>query len=132
MFRPNSSDTYTLRKTSDTPFFHHVAMLSELQQAAASGELYTHHFNILRSILEKTATFFGYDDFSACVRVEDEVLYARAFNLLSHGKYSAFEPKQMVPDTKKLFCNILKAFLDRYSFRLPEILAKEPEEVKQP
>jgi hypothetical protein len=38
---------------------------------------------MLRSILEKTATFFGYDDFSACIYgVDDEVLYARALNLL--------------------------------------------------
>jgi hypothetical protein len=48
--------------------------------------------------------------------VDDEVLYARALNLLSHGKYSVYEPKEMAPDTKELFRNILKAFLDRYQF----------------
>lgn len=125
-----TSDSYTLRATDDTPFFHHVAMLSELQQAAESGKLYTHHFNMLRNILEKTATFFGFDDFSACIHgVDDEVLYARALNLLSHGKYSVYEPKEMVDDTKELFRNILKAFLDRYRFSLPEFLTSETKEV---
>lgn len=50
-------------------------MLSELQQAAKSDKLYTHHFNMLRSILEKTASFFGFDDFSACIHgIDDELL----------------------------------------------------------
>jgi len=70
----NGSDGYTLRATNDTPFFHHVAMLSELQQAIESGKIYTHHFNTLRSILEKTATFFGFSDFSDCIQgLDDDV-----------------------------------------------------------
>ncbi len=124
LHRGNGSGSYTLRATDDTPFFHHVAMLAELQKASESGKLYTHHFNILRSILEKTATFFGFNDFSACIHgVDDEVLFARALNLLSHGKYSAYEPKEMGEDTKQLFQNILSAFLDRYKFDLPEMIA---------
>lgn len=124
LHRGNGSGSYTLRTTDDTPFFHHVAMLAELQKASESGKLYTHHFNILRSILEKTATFFGFNDFSACIHgVDDEVLFARALNLLSHGKYSAYEPKEMGEDTKQLFQNILSAFLDRYKFDLPEMIA---------
>jgi hypothetical protein len=119
-----------LRATNDTPFFHHVAMLSELQQASESDKLYTHHFNILRSILEKTSTFFGFEHFSSCIHgLEDEVLYSRALNLLSHGKYSAYEPKEMVPDTKDIFRKILNSFLDRYRFSLPELLTDEPKEI---
>jgi wobble nucleotide-excising tRNase len=64
--RSKNSEKYTLQATNETPFFHHVAMLSELKQAADSGKLYTHHFNMLRNILEKTATFFGFEDFSDC------------------------------------------------------------------
>jgi hypothetical protein len=119
--RPNNSEKYTLQATDDTPFFHHVAMLKELQQAANSDRLYTHHFNILRSILEKTATFFGFKDFSACIHgVDDEILYTRALNLLSHGKYSIYEPKEMVEDTKLLFKKILEAFVEKYGFDLSE------------
>ncbi|CAH5976015.1 hypothetical protein AN2340V1_0737 [Klebsiella variicola] len=128
-----TSGKYTLRATDDTPFLHHVAMLSELQQAAildtpAAPKLYTYHFNMLRSILERTATFFGYDDFSACIHgVKDEVLYGRALNLLSHGKHSAYEPRAMGDDTKDLFKNILSAFLAKYEFALPELLTEKPQ-----
>lgn len=125
LHRPNRGDKYTLRNTNDTPFFHHVALLSEVKQAADSDVLYTYHFNMLRSILEKTATFFGHDDFSACIHgVDDEVLYARALNLLSHGQYAIYEPREMVEDTKVLFRQILGAFLNRYQFALPVLLAE--------
>lgn len=125
--RQKSSERYTLQATNETPFFHHVAILSELKQAADTDRLYTHHFNMLRSILEKTATFFGFDDFSACIHgIDDEILYARALNLLSHGKYSVYEPKEMVEDTKELFKRILTAFLDRYRFDLPDLEQNAP------
>ncbi len=132
LHRTRDSEAYTLRATEDTPFYHHVAMLSELQQAAEAGALYTHHFNVLRNILEKTATFFGFDDFSACIHgVTDEVLYARALNLLSHGKYSAFQPMEMGEDNKQLFTNILKAFLERYRFDMPELTPRQTIQASQ-
>lgn len=122
LHRPERGDTYTLRATDDTPFFHHVAMLAEIKKAADSDKLFTFHFNILRSILEKTATFFGRDDFSACIHgLEDSDLFARALNLLSHGKYDIYQPMEMVDDNKQLFRQILNAFLSRYEFSLPEI-----------
>jgi ABC-type Mn2+/Zn2+ transport system ATPase subunit len=113
---------YTLQPTNETPFFHHVAMISELKQAIESDRIYTYHFNILRTILEKTATFFGYNDFSSCIQgLDDEALYARALNLLSHGKHSIYEPKEMVQDNKQLFKDIFKSFQERYQFELPEL-----------
>lgn len=123
LHRLSGGTDFTLRATDDTPFFHHVAMLSELRKAADSGALYTYHFNMLRSILEKTATFFGKKDFSACLHgVEDEALFSRALNLLSHGKYSLYEPVVMLDDNKELFRRILAAFLDRHQFELPALL----------
>jgi len=127
LHRTNRGSEYTLRATDDTPFFHHVAMLSELQKAAQpGGVLYPYHFNMLRGVLEKTATFFGKKDFSACLEgVEDEVLYARALNLLSHEKYSLYEPVAMVDDNSRLFRDILAAFLEKHAFDLPALLNEE-------
>lgn len=123
--RPERGDAYTLRTTDDTPFFHHVAMLAEVKKAADSGRLYAYHFNVLRGILEKTATFFGNDDFGVCVHgVDDEVLYARALNLMSHETYSLYQPVELAEDNKKLFKQILDAFLQRYQFELPDIFAQ--------
>lgn len=123
---------HTLRPTEDTPFFHHVAILSELKKVRDSGSISTYHFNMLRSTLEKTATFFGFDDFSKCIHgIEDDVLYSRALNLLSHGKYSIYEPVEMGQDSKELFIRILDAFLDKYRFELPELLIEQTTNASQ-
>lgn len=120
----NGTDGYILRATEETPFFHHVAMLTELKKVSENDQANTYHFNMLRGILEKTSTFFGHDDFSSCINgIEDEMLFSRALNLLSHGKYSIYQPMKMNEDNKELFNRILTAFLEKYEFQLPEILA---------
>ena len=125
LHRPDSKGVFTLRSTVDTPYFHHVATLAELQRCLESGTLYTYHFNALRSILEKTASFFGHEDLRVCLAgLQDEALYNRALNLLSHGKYAINEPVEMVDDNKELFRRILNDFLDRFQFALPELAPK--------
>ncbi|MHA3055369.1 anticodon nuclease [Acinetobacter sp. ANC 4633] len=124
LYKNKHTNEYQLQSTGDTPFFYHVAMLKELKDASDANpcRLYTYHFNILRSIMEKTASFFGFEDFSSCVNgIENEALFSRALNLLSHGKYSAYEPQVMGLDNQQLFKNILDAFLQRYPFQLPNI-----------
>jgi hypothetical protein len=123
----NTDESFTLRKTNDTPFFNHVASLSELKHAMESGSIKTFHFNILRSILEKTSSFFGFNTFGKCIHgIEDNTLFERALNLLSHGRYSIYEPVEMSEDNKDLFKRILGAFLEKYQFELPELLIEEP------
>lgn len=117
--KSTTNGTYILKDTTKTPFFHHVALLKELKKASDSGMLYTYHFNILRNILEKTASFHGYAHFSSCIRKgeeEDQPVYTRIVNLLSHGNYSLFEPKEMVEENKQHFKNILDNFLEDYNF----------------
>lgn len=120
------SNGYVLQDTNDTPFFHHIATLSELKKIAESDKIYTYHFNSLRSILEKTATFFGYDKIDKCIDgLEDEVLLERALQLFSHGKYSIFDPVEMGDDNKTLFKRILNGFLEKYKFDFPNIFNDE-------
>jgi hypothetical protein len=117
--KSTGNGSYILKDTTKTPFFHHVALLKELKKASDSGELYTYHFNILRNILEKTASFHGYAHFSSCIRKGDEEyepIYTRIVNLLSHGNYSLFEPKEMVEENKQYYKNILNNFLEDYNF----------------
>lgn len=117
-----NKDGYTLKYSNDSPFLHHLALLEKLKEAADTGELYTFHFNMLRVILEKTAQFHGFKKFSDClgdVKTEEEVEEnARLINLMSHGHYSLFEPREMVPDNKEHFKKALNRFLDRYPFNL--------------
>lgn len=123
--------SYTLAYTGATPFFHHVAVLTELYKAEQPGELYTYHFNMLRSVLEKSASFHGFSNFSSCIPTDDAddpdgVLHARLINILSHGNYSLFEPQPMLEENKAYFKTILDGFLRRYPFN-PDLFPQAPE-----
>lgn len=124
----NKNGEYNIRDTGNTPFFHHVALLKELYEVAENGNLYTYHFNILRNILEKTATFHGFQNFSACIKQDsddlDGTIHTRLVNLLSHGNYSLFEPKQMLEDNKEYFKKILSDFMANYRFN-PDLFTEE-------
>lgn len=113
-------ETYLLRDTGNTPFFHHVASLRELCEAADSGELRTYHFNMMRAIMEKTASFHGYDNFADCIRPEeddpDKTMYARVVNIMSHGNYSLYEPMDMMDENKAIFRKVLSDFRKQFPF----------------
>lgn len=132
LHRPQGEDTFMLQATDDTPFFHHVATLAELQRAAdpVKGKLYTFHFNALRSVMEKTASFFGHPNMAFCLKAldneEDRALFNRALNLLSHGAYAIHEPTEMGEDNKALFRRILGDFITRFDFALPETVRARP------
>ncbi|MTJ80264.1 MAG: AAA family ATPase [Telmatospirillum sp.] len=123
---------YSFSRTNDTPFFYHLALLQEIWRAKEVGQLHTYHFNALRSLLEKSAIFHGYEDFFVCVRKEDgdpdETLYRRLVNILSHGNYSFHDPVEMLPENREHFEKLLTDFLNFYPFN-QELLVKEPEQV---
>jgi hypothetical protein len=129
--RSRTTDIYAVRDTEATPFFHHVANLIELHEAARSGEIFTHHFNMLRAIAEKTASFHGYEHFAECIKRDeadvDGVVHTRLLNLLSHGGYSLYEPREMVDENKEYFRKMLYDFTARYAFN-PGLLPPAPKD----
>jgi hypothetical protein len=120
--------SYLVRDTTDTPTFYHVANLVEMKNAAASGNIYTHHFNLLRSLMEKAASFHGLSGWKACLRRQgddpDGVVYERLIALLNHGGYSLFEPVEMVEENKAHFRRILSDFTERFP-STPNSLSKK-------
>lgn len=113
----SKKDELILQTTDDTPYFHHIALLAELKAASDSNKIYSYHFNALRSILEKTASFFGKKDIEFCLEgIDDKELQNRALNLLSHGRYSIYQPVELAQDNKDLFKQILNDFTTKYDF----------------
>ena len=119
---------YVLKdEDKDTPYFQHVSLMEELHQAVQTGELYSYHFNILRTIMEKTASFHGHNNFGVCVKASgaaDEGLHERMLNILSHGKYSLYDPREMTDDNKEHFRRMFDDFRATFLFNaalFPEI-----------
>jgi hypothetical protein len=118
--RAARSGDFVLEDTDSTPFLYHLASLVELHNADQSGALHAHHFNALRRVMEQTASFFGYERWDYCIKPEpDDVngtLYRRVIDLLSHGDYVLYEPREMMPENKEHFSRALRQFISKHPF----------------
>ena len=127
-FIKKSDDGYTLKTTTDSPFIYHVELIKELKKSIDQDRLYTYHFNVLRTILEKAANFHGFTKFSDCIKIdgddEEGTLLTRVINIMNHGAYSLFEPVEMVEENKAYLRNIFNNYLNNYKFN-PDLFAEE-------
>lgn len=115
---------FTIQETDSTPFLYHLSSLVELHQAMQSGAFYTHHFNMLRRVMEQTACFFGYARWEECIKPAPEADdpnqtgYKRMIDLMSHGDYSLYEPREMLPENKEHLSRALRQFISTHPFSL--------------
>lgn len=135
--RNKQKDQLVLKTMDDsTPFYYNVAMMSEVQKAIKSDKLYTFHFTVLRSVMEKIKEFFGHRDFSVILNgityrgetfdktvfSQEELteFYARIVNVLTH-QGSMFTPTLMNDDNKQLATAIFNHLVTKYQFVLPDL-----------
>lgn len=118
--RDSQSSSFLLSETDSTPFLYHLASLQDLHAAQKSGALYTHHFNVLRRVMEQTACFLGYEKWEECIKPEDDdpngTVYKRIIDLMSHGDYSLYEPREMLPENKEHLRRALRQFITNHPF----------------
>ncbi|UCV08390.1 AAA family ATPase [Dechloromonas denitrificans] len=118
--RDARSGGYLVSETDSTPFLYHLSSLVDLHEAASSGALYTHHFNMMRRVMEQTACFFGYAKWEECIKPEaddpNQTGYKRVIDLMSHGDYSLYEPREMMPENKERFGRALRQFINNHPF----------------
>lgn len=126
--REAQSGSFLVSETDSTPFLYHLASLVELHQAERSGALYTHHFNMMRRVMEQTACFFGYAKWEECIKPEaddpNQTLYKRVIDLMSHGDYSLYELREMMPENKEHLGRVLRQFISNHPFS-PALFADE-------
>lgn len=114
------SGNLIVHETDSTPFLYHLATLVELNEAQQSGALYTYHFAIMRRVMEQTACFFGYTKWEECIKPDDDdpyqTVYKRVIDLMSHGDYSLYEPREMLRENKEYFGRVLTQFITKHPF----------------
>jgi len=124
-----TSDSYTLQDTTSKPFLHHLATLVELNELQYSDDIYTHHFNMMRRVMEQTAVFFGLDSWTECIKIDeddgDRTLFKRLIDLMSHGDYSLYEPRVMMAENQNHFRKILRQFIANHPFN-PTLFSAQP------
>lgn len=109
-----------VEQPNDSPFAYHLHLISLLEDAIKSGQIEKYHFNLLRNILEKTATFLGYKRWEHLLPETDDGLpnpYAkRIVNFSSHSKHAAEEVSPLKPEEKLVLEKLVKHVVEQHRF----------------
>lgn len=103
--------TFLLTDAKDSPFSYHLALLTELNNAIISDDIQKYHYNFLRNILEKTATFLGYGNWGELLPAESREAYCRRINLYSHSRHSGEESSIVKEEDKRVLTYLVKEVL---------------------
>ena len=111
---------HLVEQPNDSPFAYHLHLISQLEDAIKSGQIEKYHFNLLRNILEKTATFLGYKRWEHLLPETADGLpnpsAKRIVNFSSHSKHAADEVQPLKPEEKKLLESLVKHIVERHRF----------------
>lgn len=115
---------YLEKQQSDSPFAYHLMLKKELEDAIDNNRIEKYHFNLLRNLLEKTATFLGYSTWGDCVILrddegneEDKAPYIRMINLHSHSSYSDYEGRQIAPQMQNVLKRVYQQFIENFNWK---------------
>lgn len=106
---------YLLNDQKDTPFGYHLFIKKIIQKAIDDNAIERYHFMLFRNLLEKTASFLGYNNWGDILvennmSDEDRKGYIRFINSASHNKISDLEAKELKQNEK----NLLKLLFDNF------------------
>lgn len=116
--------SYQLENQNESPFAYHLYLLQELVDAAESDRLKKYHFNFLRNVLEKTAVFLGYENWTDLLPQKDNDYKGnnpyekRIINFLSHSKNSAEEIPELTDENKKVLSHLIDKIKEKYYFKI--------------
>jgi hypothetical protein len=113
-----------LEQPTDSPFSYHLFLLSELQVAIKDSKIRKYHFSFIRNILEKMATFLGYNYWPALLpKTADgkpDPFANRILNLSSHSAHAGEEVADVDDKDKDKLDVLVKYLIKTYGFRKQE------------
>lgn len=109
-----------VEQSNDSPFAYHLHLISQLQEVIKSGQIEKYHFNLVRNILEKTATFLGYKRWEHLLPETEEgqpnPYLKRIVNFSSHSKHAAEEVAPLKPEEKKVLEKLVGDIVTQHKF----------------
>lgn len=113
-----------LEQPTDSPFSYHLFLLSELQDAIKNGKIRKYHFSFIRNILEKMATFLGYNYWPALLpkttNDNPDPFANRILNLSSHSAHAGEEVADIEDKDKENLEELVKYLVKTYGFKEQE------------
>lgn len=113
--------SFDLSNSNDHPFAYHLFLLTQLQLAVKEGNIRKYHFNFLRNILEKTATFLGHKYWSDLLPSgpdgSQDPLANRILNLASHSAHAGEEVADIEESDKDVLAKLVSFLSNTYHFK---------------
>lgn len=103
-----------LLKQDDSPFGYHLILKETIKNAILQNSIERYHFNLFRSLLEKTASFLGFQSWGECVSGDRKDEFIRLINLYSHNKLSELEPRHLPEEEVEVFKEAFDKFTEKY------------------
>jgi hypothetical protein len=107
----NNAVLELMDQKNDTPFAYHLLVMDEIIKAIDTNNIQKFHFNLFRSLLEKTANFLGYTNFENCIAETKRAAFKKVLHLHSHGKLSELESSNVSNENKELFKETFNEFI---------------------
>lgn len=115
-----ADETFELITSNDRPFSYHLFLLDELRKSINEEQIKKYHFNFLRNILEKTATFLGYTHWEYLLEKTDngnpDPFVNRILNLSSHSAHAGEEIADIEEKDKEMLIELVKFLTTTYGF----------------
>jgi len=103
-----------------TPFSYHLQLLREIQKAKSNPILIKkYHFNFIRNVLEKTATFLGYSNWEKLLPIvngEPDPFANRILNLSSHSAHAGDENGEVQENDRDKLIELVNYLESSYKF----------------
>lgn len=104
----------------DCQFSYHLYLKDELERAIETDQIRKYHFNFLRNILEKTATFLGYKSWGDLLPRDDgnaNLYKTRIMNISSHSRHAGEEIAELTDTDKSNFKKLVRKISETYHFQ---------------
>ena len=115
VFMKNGNEYELKKQSSESPFSYHHSIIKEIKYAIDNNILKKYHFNLFRTLLEKTANFLGLKHWNNCldgIVTNDDFL--KLIDHYSHDKLSDLEYNELIFKQVKLYEEIFNKFIDKY------------------
>ncbi|EMP4197320.1 AAA family ATPase [Acinetobacter baumannii] len=139
LFRPRDALRFRLNKRLDgffdltplenkIPFSYHLQLLFEIREAIENDNIKKYHFNFMRNIMEKTATFLGHSDWNHLLPKTPEgnvdPFFNRILNLYSHSAHAGDETMVIDTEQKEKLQELVTFLSSKYGFKEQGVLSE--------
>lgn len=109
-------DIYTLKWQWDSPFWYHLTVKKQIEEAIKLWTIQKYHFNLFRWLLEKTINFFWNRKLEDFLIEWDKKYFNRLLNRYSHQNLNLIEYREISEPDKEIFVRNFENFINQYNW----------------